>query len=213
MGRLRRYSLIVAITAALLCSFTALSQATAHISLPFHSNAICSPLSIIVREEQLADGKLNDLPPLEDGDILLTDCAHSFGWRHGHAGLVVDAEHGVTVEAVTCHSPSALQSVQRWRHYPTFTVLRLKDASPETRQAAARYAMEHLVDVDYSLVSGFFGEKAPEELGGGQCAYLVWYAYQSQGFDLDSDGGKLVTVKDLLLSPLLETAYQVGTFA
>lgn len=213
MRKMKRYVLFVALAAALVSGLTALTQASAHLHLPFRRDAVCSPLSIVVREEQLAEGKLNDLPPLEDGDILLTDCAHSFGWRHGHAGLVVDAAKGVTVEAVTCHSPSALQPAQRWRSYPTFTVLRLKNAGPNLRRAAAQYAADHLVGVDYSLVSGLFGEKAPRELTGGQCAYLVWYAYRSLGYDLDGDGGRLVTVDDLLHSPLLEVAYRVGDFS
>ena len=33
---------------------------------------------------------------------------------------------------------------------------------------------------------------------------LPWYAWARQGFDLDSDGGRLVTVADLAASPLLE---------
>lgn len=210
MSRIRFFAAVLALTLALASVLTAAAQATAHIHLPFSSPAVCSPMSIIVREEQLPADQLNPLPPLEDGDILLTDCAHSFGWRHGHAALVVDAAAGQTLEAITCFTPSTLQSAQRWRRYPTFTVLRLRDADPQTRREVARYALDNLLGVDYSLVSGLFGEKAPAEPGASQCAYLVWYAYHRFGYDLDGDSGRLVTVQDLMDSPLLETVQQVG---
>lgn len=41
-------------------------------------------------------------------------------------------------------------------------------------------------------------------LFGMQCAYLVWYAWNHFGYDLDSDGGHFVTSADLLHSDLLE---------
>lgn len=57
----------------------------------------------------------------------------------------------------------------------------------------------------YRLSSGLLGEKFPSQPEGSQCAYLIWYAYRHFGYDLDSDSGALVTVNDLLHSPLLET--------
>lgn len=47
-------------------------------------------------------------------------------------------------------------------------------------------------------------------LAGTQCAHLVWYAYQHFGYDLDSDGGLLVTPRDLYESPLLEVVQIYG---
>lgn len=47
-------------------------------------------------------------------------------------------------------------------------------------------------------------------LAGTQCAHLVWYAYRRFGYDLDSDGGVLVTPRDLYESPLLEVVQIYG---
>lgn len=210
MATHRKWVLGIAMGAALFFLLTACAQALAHFSPPFSCGADCVPLSLIVREERLSDGAQNDLPPLEDGDILLTDCAHSFGWRHGHAALVLDGRLGLTLEAVTVGVPSDIQSAQRWRRYPTFTVMRLKNADPVTRRAVAEYALEHLRQVPYRLTSGLFDDSLPSELSGSQCAYLVWYAYRQFGYDLDSDGGRLVTVEDLRRSPYLEVVARVG---
>lgn len=210
MPKLKQAILLTAITAALFFSVTAVAQHTAHHHLPFCQDAVCSPLSLFVREERLPEGQYHALPPLEDGDILVTLCTHSFGWRHGHTALVVDAGAGLLLEAVTLGIPSGYGSVQSWRTCPSFCVLRLKGACAETRREAARYAQTHLKDIPYRLTSGLFREKAPSPPSGSQCAYLVWYAYYQLGYDLDGDGGRLVTVADLLQSPLLERVAQVG---
>ena len=57
---------------------------------PFSCSAVCVPVSFFVREEHLPENCLLVLPELQDGDILITDCAHTFGWRHGHGALVVN---------------------------------------------------------------------------------------------------------------------------
>jgi hypothetical protein len=38
----------------------------------------------------------------------------------------------------------------------------------------------------------------------------VWYAWQVFGYDLDSDGGRLVTVEDIWESDLLEIVQVYG---
>ena len=72
-------------------------------------------------------------------------------------------------------------------------------------------ALRDLQDVPYGFSSGLWGEKAAQPpLSSVQCAYLPWYAWFAQGFDLDSDGGRLVTVADLAASPLLEVVQAWG---
>lgn len=146
------------------------------------------------------------LAPVEPGDIIVSFSTHSFGWRHGHAGLVVDAERGITLEAVVLGSDSAQVATQHWRTYSNFMVLRVKGAAQEERQAVAQFARKHLDRVPYRLTSGIFGPKAadPDGAVGAQCAYLPWYAWQAFGYDLDGDGGRIVTVADLAESPLVE---------
>lgn len=152
------------------------------------------------------------LAPVEPGDILVSFSTHTFGWRHGHAGVVVDALNGVTLEAVVMGSDSARVNMWHWPTYSTFMILRVKGASPEERQAVAEYALAHLDGIPYHLTSGVFGAKAPPPEGnfGAQCAYLPWYAWQANGYDLDGDGGKIVTVADLAQSPLVEVVQLYG---
>lgn len=205
MSRVRHSLLLCMLILALLTSGTALSQISVHFG--YRGNAIeCRPLSIITRADYLANGAKHTLPPLENGDILLTFSTHSFGWQHGHTGLVVDAERGLVLEAVVLGNPSAVVSVEHWRCYSTFLLLRLQSTSPEIRNAVAGFALESLNGIPYHLSSGLWCDP-PADLVTAHCAYLVWYAYNHFGYNLDGDGGRLVTVADLASSPLLE---QVG---
>ena len=80
----------------------------------------CDPLfGPFVKEDHLKtpDGTQIMAPPLADlrpGDILLTYSTHSLGWRHGHAGLVLDVseEGGSTLEAVLIGTDSAIMDTQ-----------------------------------------------------------------------------------------------------
>ena len=45
---------------------------------------------------------------------------------------------------------------------------------------------------------------------GTQSAHMIWSCYRALGYDLDSDGGRLVTPRDLLDSPLLEVVQIYG---
>lgn len=190
----------------------------------------CEPNTIISREEYVVDAEGKSaqgmhIVDVEDGDILITYCSHTFGWRNGHAALVIDAENRLTLEAQVLGEPSKVLSMDHWEEYPSFLVLRLTDASPEVRRQAARYAAQNLVGIPYKLTAGVReaavnwpkrGVKGPEEdvmeetLTGTQCAHLVWYAYAAFGYDLDSDGGFLVTPYDLENSPLLEVVQSYG---
>lgn len=153
------------------------------------------------------------LAPLEDGDIFLSFSSHSLGWRHGHAGLLVDAGRGLCLEARMPGCCSDIKSAEHWKNCSSFIILRLKDASGAERQEIARYARENLKGIPYSLTSGLSKSSRGGDCRGltAQCAYLIWYAYEQFGYDLDSDGGKIVTVRDLLDSPDLEVVQSAGT--
>ena len=152
-----------------------------------------------------------DFVDLQPGDILLTLSTHSLGWRHGHVALVIDEE--TTLECAMLGTDSHFCSVQHWRECAQYFVLRVKGVSLEQRQEVAAYACEVLHGVPYHLSSGFIGPKAPDpnaEYFGLQCAYLAWYAWNHFGYDLDSDGGRLVTYTDILQSDLLEVVQVYG---
>ena len=42
------------------------------------------------------------------------------------------------------------------------------------------------------------------------CSHLVWQAYKHFGYDIDSDGGPLVTCNDIARSDLLEVVQVYG---
>ncbi len=165
---------------------------------------------IVSRGEEVA--ATVPLALVEPGDIILSFSTHTFGWRHGHASLVVDTDQGLTLEAVVMGSDSAQMNMQHWRTYSNFMVLRVKDATAEERRQVAQFALEHLDGIPYGLTSGIFGEKAADPAGSltAQCAYLPWYAWQAFGYDLDSDGGRIVTVGDLAASTMVELVQVYG---
>lgn len=167
-----------------------------------------SPVSF----EERADSSSIMLAPLEDGDVLVTNASHVLGWRNGHAAIVVDAEAGITMEAVVIGKNSKTQTIEKWRKYPNFAVLRLKDAEKKERAEIARSAYDYLCDVPYRVTIGIYPAKycEPEEIRGTQCAHLVWLAYAAHGYDIDSDGGLIVTPNDILKSGLFEVVQSYG---
>lgn len=164
----------------------------------------CTANTLISREERLGTewGKAR-IPYVENGDILITFGCHVFGWRNGHAAIVVDAANRRTLEARVLGSNSQVMSMEHWESYPSFAVLRLKNASKEQREAVALWAVQHLSDIPYRLQAGILSQET-QSVTGTQCAHLVWTAYKQFGYDLDSDGGLVVTPKDLYESPELE---------
>lgn len=164
------------------------------------------------------------IPCVEEGDILITFNSHFLGWRNGHAAMVVDAKRGLTLEASVLGSDTAVMSMEHWKQYPSFVVLRLKGADREERSAIAEYAGEQMTGVPYRLTAGwgdwiYSAECASsqvsdtptgEAITGTQCAHLVWYVYEQFGYDLDSDGGLVVTPRDLYESPMLEVVQVYG---
>ncbi|MBQ4536192.1 MAG: hypothetical protein II994_01075 [Lachnospiraceae bacterium] len=171
----------------------------------------CEPNTIITRQESLVNMPefTSDwqkcFPFLEDGDILITFCCHFFGWRNGHAGMVVDAEKGLVLEASSLGSNSSVTSVKNWTKYPSVAILRLRDAPKETRAEIAEYAELHYNDLPYRLSAGIL-----PRVEGTQCAHLVYEAYRQFDYDIDSDKGIVVTPRDLFESSQLEVIQIYG---
>lgn len=171
----------------------------------------CTMNSPISFEERIENSPVM-LAPLEDGDVLITNSSHVFSWRNGHAAIVVDAENKITLEAVVIGKNSKLQDADKWRHYPNFAVLRLKNAEKKERAAIARSAYNYLRDVPYWVTIGIYPAKYSElEIASGtQCAHLVWLAYAAHGYDIDSNRGLIVTPNDILESELFEVVQVYG---
>lgn len=172
----------------------------------------------IVEEEGIVHSEAEEnalfMPAVQDGDILVTFSGHFLGWRSGHAAIVIDAENGVTLEAQEMGENSQIGSLEDWRFYPGFALLRLKGATEEERADIAGYAKDTLMGIPYALNS--FCEKdvksgeSQDAPSGTHCAHLVWYAYSHFGYDIDSDGGIIVTPRDIYDSDLLEIVQVYG---
>lgn len=162
-------------------------------------------------EDRVPKEDANPPANLQSGDILVTLSTHSLGWRHGHVGLVLDSE--TVLECVALGEKSRVVKTKHWGTYSGYTVLRVRDATEELRQEVASYAKEHLCGVPYHLSAGLIGKKNRDidaTYFGMQCAYLAWYAWNHFGYDLDGDGGRLVTARDLLDSDAVEVVESFG---
>ncbi len=178
----------------------------------FHPpEAACTPLLGWFTREDRLETPGTPLADLQPGDLVLTLSTHTGGWRHGHAGLVIDS--GTTLECVVLGTDSKLINAAHWSRYSNYAVLRLKDVTPELQREIVEYSLEYLNGVPYHLTSGFIGPKAPDPEDwqfGLHCSYLVWYAWNHFGYDLDSDGGRLASTYDLLHSEALEVVQVYG---
>lgn len=175
----------------------------------------CSGRYVICRSERL-DGEEETagfLPTVHTGDILITFSGHVFGWRSGHAAIVVDGEKGLTLEAISPSCNSCLCELSHWREYPQFVLLRPKNLTERECGEIAAYAVENMNDIPYDLfrwAERGNGQDEECKVTGTQCAHLVWAVYYHFGYDLDSDGGYIVTPMDLCRSGLLEVVQAYG---
>lgn len=152
-----------------------------------------------------------DFADIQNGDILITLSIHSMGWRHGHAAVVVDAQRGITAEAVMIGEKSSYGRVRDWKNYPLVAVLRLKDADESVRNEIAEFTDENMMGIYYGLLAGVIWGRNTENIPlTTQCAHFVWFVYKNAGIDIDSDGGIIITPHDILWSENLETVQIYG---
>ncbi len=172
----------------------------------------CVPMfDWFTREDGLGDTECPDFADLQMGDVLVTLSTHSFGWRHGHAAIVID-EYTV-LECQQMGTEVSLEGIYYWTNYSNWAVLRPKSVTKEQQEAVCEFGLDKLKGKPYNILSGIFGPKAPDindENTGFYCTNLIWYAWNNFGLDLDSDGGKIVTAYDLLHSDELEVVQLYG---
>lgn len=166
-------------------------------------NIVCTPNMMLSRTERLTS-TLSPITALENGDILITPSSHVLGFRNGHCAIVIDAKNGITLEAAFIGRNSEFNTVDRFRKYSSVAVYRLKNTDVETRSQIAQAAAKILINKPYSLFAGIFDNDSTH------CSYLVWSAFNAFGYDLDSNGGKIVTPSDIAKSPLLELKQVYG---
>ena len=160
------------------------------------------------------EGSAIQNPPfvnLQNGDIIITLSIHSLWWRHGHAAIVVDAEKGTTAQAVMIGEKSAFGHIGEWRDFPLVAVLRPKNVNTEIIDEVVTFTKEKLIGIDYSLMSGILSGRDENIIPTTtHCAHYVWYAYKCFGIDIDSNGGRIVTPKEILHSDKLEVVQVYG---
>lgn len=150
------------------------------------------------------------LAPLKKGDIILSRSSHISYLQSGHAGLVVDGEKGLVINASGYGNDSCIEDVSVLNCRPTILVLRPK-VSEEKASEIADFAIKNLDGKKYSLFSGIFGEKGEEEsIDKTHCSHLVWYSYKAFGIDIDSNKGLAVWPKDIEKSEHLELVQIYG---
>lgn len=163
----------------------------------------------LICTDYLAEGYISHVY-LENGDILVTSSTHLSGWRMGHAGLVTNGASNEVLQASGFGSESDIGSVYDFTDRITFMILRPNPQyiSQDIARQIAEYAEENLTGKKYDVTSGVLTSK--NHVKRTQCAHLVWYAYKQFGYDIDCNGGPVVTPKDIANSPLLEVVQVFG---
>lgn len=173
----------------------------------------CRSIGAVTREECFINGQGEpvrgfDITDVKPGDVFVTASTHSLAWRHGHVAIVTGTEPLQTLEAEVLGTKSRIVENPMWERYTTFAQLRLKDeyGGEKAAREAAEYGAANLVGCPY----GFLCSKDSDNPANIHCAFLVWRAYMKAGVDIDSNGGKVVTPRDILGSSCFEKVQSYG---
>lgn len=147
---------------------------------------------------------------LKKGDILISFNTHTFDWRHGHCAMVLDAEKDILLEHISVGNTSCTTNTASWGRYPGFLVLRHSDENVGV--AAAEYANNKLVGVKYNIFAGMLkkDKSVDEVVDASHCSHIIWQAYKAVGVDLDYNGGRIVTPRDISKSDILKVVQIYG---
>lgn len=144
--------------------------------------------------------QITPIVDLKNGDILVTFNTHTLDWRHGHCGMVLDADRGILLEHMSIGNTSCMTYADSWGRFPAFVVLRHPDEKVALK--ASEYALEHLIGVDYNILAGVIKkDKSDEEIPeSSHCSHIVWQAYKAMDVDIDDTGGIFVTPENIAMS-------------
>lgn len=173
------------------------------------------------RRQYAIDNSGNEIPvyefaPVKNGYVLVTKSSQTLGVRNGHAALVVDAANGSILEAGPVGMTSHISDISVWRTYPTMIMLKLKDEIIQKNTSLIRNlindALNNLTDIPYKITPGILSQKKniPDKIPASNCSHLIWAAFMRQGIDIDSDGGPIVTPRDIARSNLFEIVQIYG---
>ena len=166
----------------------------------------------ISNRDRMTDFLAPVAPVMEAGDVFVNSSTHTLGFRNGHAALVLDTL-GTVLMSLERGADSAIKihGDRLFSEASNFILLRLKDEGKDVRTAIAKNAERDLVGIRYSLSIGLFSKKyqgvRPKST---HCSHLVWQAYKNAGYDIDYNGGPIVTPQDIARSPLFEVIQVYG---
>lgn len=149
------------------------------------------------------------LAPLQNGDIIISSSTEFSWWSVGHCAMVVDAEKGIVVEAIGVGDDSTYGYASALSRRPTLIVLRPKLEKEEVEKIV-NYVDKELIGITYDPTVGVLSRKYDEEIKATQCAHVFWYAFYKHGYDIDSNGGAVVTPKDISNSEYFEVVQVSG---
>ncbi|MFZ3589731.1 distant relative of cell wall-associated hydrolase-like protein [Bacillus sp. DJP31] len=123
-----------------------------------------------------------------NGDVVITYDAKTSGWSHGHAA-VVRWDNSYIIEAWP--DAGVRYYTNNWKsRFNDWKGLWISGASGADYDYAQSYGGGQVGD-PYSTVYGKYQSDK------WNCSLLAWKAWNQRGFDLDADGGIVVTPSDL----------------
>lgn len=143
-------------------------------------------------------GKNGSIPitELKNGDIIISSSTEFSWWSFGHCAMVVDAEKGIIAEAVGYGQESGTNHIYTVQERADFMVLR-PNIEQELLDQIVEYVRTEMMGLDYDATIGVLSQKYPGNVNATQCAHIFWYAFFEHGINIDSNGGTVVTPKDI----------------
>ena len=142
-------------------------------------------------------------PELRDGDVVCSYSTYLSWFEIGHCAIILDAESGLVAEITGYGSRVSVVPTSKLFTNTTHVVLRPK-CDEDVISGAVQYVKDNMIGMDYDIFIGILSAKGKKNLKRTQCSHMVWYAYNMMGVDLDSNGGGVVTPRDICMSEYLE---------
>ncbi len=173
------------------------------------ATVVTKKMNLITNQEKVFNEEGKWIPAFKmvnykNGDIFLTKSTSTFNFRHGHIGIVVDAEKGKVLECIQPGTNSSFLGIGHWVYYPTFKLLRFKDE--DLANKIAQYARNNLEGIPYNILS----DKDQNPILSTHCSLIVWQAFNHFGIDIDPNQGLIISPEDIAKSPMFDIIQVYG---
>ena len=147
--------------------------------------------------------------PLSDGDILYSPSTYFSFFEVGHSALVTNGKKELMAQASGYGNPLETIDSRSFFARPIYVILRV-NTDEESRNNAVKYTKDNCIGARYNILAGIFDSEPDGKLKSTHCSHFINLAYASVGIELDSDGGRIVTPKDIFNSPGLSVVQVFG---